>query len=100
MQHATNEKLLEIYMDLDLRYVTMVNIWIFEYNMSWRKCLVRDSIHGMMATRYSIMSAQTYTAYKLTHTHHTLSIGTGVTGLTDITGLGAASRSITIAYVA
>lgn len=34
------------------------------------------------------------------HTHHTLAMDAGLTGLTDVAGLGAAVWSITIAYVA
>lgn len=34
------------------------------------------------------------------HTHHTLSMDAGVTGLTDVTGLSATTWPVTIAYVA
>lgn len=51
----------------------------------------------MIATEHPVVK---YMHTDRIHTHHTLSIDTGVIGLTDVTRLGAAIWSITIAYVA
>ena len=67
--------------------------------------IIVDKVRGNIKLSLSLLPISIPTflrrlTYTVSHTYHTLSIDTGVVGLTDVAGLGAASRAMSIAYVA
>lgn len=54
---------------------------------------------SLLVTHFNTIVLKLMKVHNTTHTHHTMSVDTGLTGLTDVAGLGATVWSITIAYV-